>query len=180
MAWGTWLTQLVEHVTLDLRVMSSSPQVGHRAYMNKTNKQKRKWLGAVSGQMGHHGDFCVPVSCTCCEWILGSLEVAKWDSGPSGATWAGLREVLEVFSVGVPGWLSLLSVWLQLRSWSHGSWVWAPSQALCWQLRAWILLQILSPSLCTSPACTLSLSKNKQTLKKLKKKSVLCVPMIKN
>ena len=32
----------------------------------------------------------------------------------------------------VPGWLSRLSIWLWLRSWSRGSWVRAPCQALCW------------------------------------------------
>ena len=26
--WGAWMAQLVEHVTLDLRVMSSSPTLG--------------------------------------------------------------------------------------------------------------------------------------------------------
>ena len=36
---------------------------------------------------------------------------------------------------GVPGWLSWLSVRLQLRSWSHGSWVWAPHWALYCQCR---------------------------------------------
>ena len=45
--------------------------------------------------------------------------------------------------VGAPGWLSRLSVRLRLRSWSRGLWVQAPHRALCWQLRAWILLQIL-------------------------------------
>ena len=61
---------------------------------------------------------------------------------------------------GAPGWLSQLSVWLRLRSWSHNSWVRAPRQALCWQLRAWSLLQILSPSLSAPPPlmCRLSLS----------------------
>ena len=38
---------------------------------------------------------------------------------------------------------SQLSVQLRLRSRSHSSWVWALCQALCWQLRAWSLLQIL-------------------------------------
>ena len=33
---------------------------------------------------------------------------------------------------GAPGWLSWISVRLELRSWSHGSWVQAPRQALCW------------------------------------------------
>lgn len=28
---GAWLAQSVEHVTLDLGVMSSSPHIGHRA-----------------------------------------------------------------------------------------------------------------------------------------------------
>ena len=46
-------------------------------------------------------------------------------------------------NVGVPGWLMWLSVRLQLRSWSHGLWVHALHQALCWQLRAWSLLHIL-------------------------------------
>ena len=60
--------------------------------------------------------------------------------------------------VGSPGWLSQLSVWLWLRSCSHGSWVQALCRALCWQLRAWSLLQILSQSPCYSPTHTLSLS----------------------
>ena len=70
---------------------------------------------------------------------------------------------------GEPGWLSLLSTWLWLGSWSHGPWAWAPRQALCWQLGAWSLLRILCLhlSLCPSPAHALSLClKNKQTLKK--------------
>ena len=62
--------------------------------------------------------------------------------------------------VGVPGWLSQLSIWLRLRSWSHVLWVRAPHQALYWQLRAWSLLQIQIPplSLCPTPACAQSLS----------------------
>ena len=42
-----------------------------------------------------------------------------------------------------PGWLSWLSVRLQLRSWSCSSWVRAPRRALCWQLWAWSPLCIL-------------------------------------
>ena len=42
---------------------------------------------------------------------------------------------------GVPGWLSRLSILLQLRTRSHCSWVQAPHQALCRQLRAWSLLR---------------------------------------
>ena len=60
-------------------------------------------------------------------------------------------------NIGVTGWLSLLSIWLQLRSWSHGPRVWALRQALCQQLRAWRLLQILCLlSLCSSPTRVLS------------------------
>ena len=62
------------------------------------------------------------------------------------------------------GWLSRLSVWLLLWSWTHGLCVRVPRPALCWQLRAWSLLQILCLplSLCPSPTCTLSVSlKNK-------------------
>ena len=73
---------------------------------------------------------------------------------------------------GVPGWLSRLSVWLLLRSWSQGLWVRGPHQALCWwQLRTWSLLLILfflsAPSLvilCPSLFLTLS---QKYTLKKI-------------
>ena len=78
------------------------------------------------------------------------------------------------------GWLSRLGVRLWLRSWSCSPWVQAPRQALCWQLRAWSLLQILClplslplPCLCVL-SLSLSLSlKNKQMLKKKKKKEHL-------
>ena len=46
-------------------------------------------------------------------------------------------------TIGAPGWLSQLSVWLRLRSRSCGLWVRAPHWTLCWRLRAWSLLQIL-------------------------------------
>ena len=50
--------------------------------------------------------------------------------------------------LGAPGWLSLVSIQLQLRSWPHGSWVQAPHG-----LGAWSLFQILCLplSLCPSP-----------------------------
>ena len=63
---------------------------------------------------------------------------------------------------GAPGWLSQLSCQLRLRSWSCSPWVWAPHQALCWQLRAWSLLWILCLTLCLPyPAHALSLSVSK-------------------
>ena len=56
--------------------------------------------------------------------------------------------------MGAPGWLSQLSFWLQLRSWSHGLWVQAPHQALCGQPEpAW---DCLSPSLSAPPLRSLS------------------------
>ena len=58
---------------------------------------------------------------------------------------------------GVPGWLSWLSVWLGFRSWSCSLRVWGPCQALYWQLGAWSLLWILSPSLSLSPPPLLAL-----------------------
>ena len=63
---------------------------------------------------------------------------------------------------GAPGWLSRLDIGLQLRSWSHGLWVWALHRALCRWLRAWSLLQILC-LLLSLPLlrCALSLSVSK-------------------
>ena len=71
-----------------------------------------------------------------------------------------ITENLKFIRRGVPGLLIRLNVLLQLRSWSCGSWVWAPHQDLCWQLRAWCLLQILclSLSLPLPHLCSLSLS----------------------
>ena len=64
---------------------------------------------------------------------------------------------------GAPGWINQLSLRLQVRSWFHGSWGRALSQALCWQLGAWSVLRILCLCLCLSlslpsPAHFLSLS----------------------
>ena len=68
---------------------------------------------------------------------------------------------------GAPGWLSWLSVQLELRSWSCRSQIWAPHLALCWQLGArsllWILCLPLSLPLPCSCSVCLSLSlKNKR------------------
>ena len=61
---------------------------------------------------------------------------------------------------GAPGWLSRLSVRLQLRSRSHGLWVRAPRRALDWWLRAWSLLLILClPLSLTLPVHAVSVSK---------------------
>ena len=55
-------------------------------------------------------------------------------------------------------WLSQPSIWLGLRSRSHGSWFPAPWQALCWQLRAWSLLRLLCLPLSLSLPCLCSVS----------------------
>ena len=54
---------------------------------------------------------------------------------------------------GASGWLSWLSIWHQLRLWSHGSWVWAPHWALGWRLGAQAYFRF-SLSFCPSPAWT--------------------------
>ena len=64
----------------------------------------------------------------------------------------------KITHLGAPGWFSWLSVWLWLRSWSHGSWVWAPHWALCWQLGVWNLLWILCVSLSLPLPCSCSVS----------------------
>ena len=71
---------------------------------------------------------------------------------------------------GSPGWLSRLSIRLQLRSLSYGSWVRAPRQALCWQFRAWSPLWILCLPLCLPLHSSLSLSQKQISMKEIKKK----------
>ena len=73
----------------------------------------------------------------------------------------------KMILLGVPGWLSHLSIQLQLRSWSHVVWVQALHQALCWQLRAWSLLCILCLP-CSLPlprSCSVSPSLSKINIK---------------
>ena len=60
------------------------------------------------------------------------------------------RDIKKDFD-GAPGWLSQLSVWLWLRSWSHGLWVKALHWALCWQLSLESASDSVSLSLCSSP-----------------------------
>ena len=63
-----------------------------------------------------------------------------------------------VVYIGALGWLSRLRIQLWLRSWSHGSWVRAPHQALCCQHGA-PLASSVPLSLGASPTCTLSQNK---------------------
>ena len=87
--------------------------------------------------------------------------VARSRSG--SAMWSRGRQKLAkfVFTLkplifGVPGWLSRLSVRLQVRSWSRGLWVQAPHRARCWQLRAWSLFRILCLPLSLTLPCSCS------------------------
>ena len=70
----------------------------------------------------------------------------------------------RISSMGAPEWLSWLSVWLRLRSWSHGSWVRALASGS--PLSAQSLLRILCPPL-SLPLPPLVLSQNEiKTFKK--------------
>ena len=69
-----------------------------------------------------------------------------------------LNQTFKSRNIGAPGWLSGLSLLLQLRSRSHGLWVRAPSRALGWWLRDWSLLPILCLPLSLPRPCSFSLS----------------------
>ena len=76
----------------------------------------------------------------------GLEKVSNWSSSGHMTTLRPIlatRERGRMIKPGAPGWLSRLSIGLPLRSRSHSFWVWALSQTLCWQLRAWRLLRIL-------------------------------------
>ena len=72
----------------------------------------------------------------------------------------GVLSIKKLICFRAPRWLSRLYVQLRLRSWSSGSWVLALHQALCWQLRAQNLLQMLClPLSLTLPRlCSFSVS----------------------
>ena len=65
----------------------------------------------------------------------------------------------KILDVGAPGWLSQLSVRLQLGSWSWGSWF-KPCIRLCAEHGACLVFSV-SVSLCPFPACMCSLFQNK-------------------
>ena len=87
------------------------------------------------------------------------------------------RTVRNFTEVGAAGWISQLSILLQLRSWFCGLWVQAPHQGLCWQLRAGVCFRFcvslsasLLPVLCL---CFSQKTKNKkQKTKTLIKKKL--------
>ena len=86
--------------------------------------------------------------------------------------------MFKVLSVlGAPGWLSRLSVPLQLRSRCCGLWVRAPRRALCCSSEPEACFGFCVPlSLCSFPTHALSVSlKYKHSKKNLKKNKVLSV-----
>ena len=96
--------------------------------------------------------------CQALFWALGTQLRSKQDKICAFKELAFYRQrhtLNKIKNGGVPGWLSRLSVWLQLRSWSHGS-----HWALCCQCRARFRFSV-PLSLYPSPAhaCVLSLSK---------------------
>ena len=108
-------------------------------------------------------------------WLSSWITVSNWWVWVSVYKWfCGFAMYLPVASKGIiwditcisikkmfrgaPGWLSQLSGWLRLRSWSRGPWVRAPRRALCWQLRDWSLFQILCLLLSDPPPFMLCLS----------------------
>ena len=65
--------------------------------------------------------------------------------------------IYKLGRIGALGWLSHLSIWLQLRSRSHSLWVQALHQAVCCQHKACFRSSV-SLSLCPSPTCSLCVS----------------------
>ena len=81
--------------------------------------------------------FCLPV-----DTVSSRVEVSRHQA--QGLAWIKIPSATRA-----PGWLSQLSIRLQLRSWSHGSWVRAPHQAHCCPCRAHFRPSVLL-SLCLS------------------------------
>ena len=73
-----------------------------------------------------------------------------------GISWC--FSLFKTHNPGAPGWLSPLSIWLQLSSWSRGLWVPVLHRVLCWQFRAWSLLRILCLPLSLPLSCSCSVS----------------------
>ena len=94
-------------------------------------------------------------NCRTCYPLAGrtSTGSSRWSTRISGTRGSPTAKILR--GPGASGWLS---VWLQLRSWSHGLWVRAPRPAVCWCLRAWSLLQILCLPLSLPLPCSCSVS----------------------
>ena len=103
-------------------------------------------------------------------WVWAPHQALRYQQSPLGilcppfcpsphlrALTLSLSKINKTLKRGAPGWLSRLSIWLWFRSWSHGSWVWAPHRALCCQHGARFGSSV-PLSLCPFPAGSLSLS----------------------
>ena len=99
----------------------------------------------------HWSVYCVPDTEQTKFYVLSVIHTASFQGRHECPHWKRTR-------LGAPGWLSRLSVRLRLRSWSRSSWVQAPCRALCWQLRAWSLFQILCLRLSLWPSSIHALS----------------------
>ena len=104
-----------------------------------------------------------------CKQNLSSIITDKGEFTGSLPLASFINLTIKSIQPRAPGWLSQLSIQIQLRSWSHSSWVQGLHRALCWQLRPWSLLQILCLplSLCPSPTHALSFLPSK--IKNIKK-----------
>ena len=92
-------------------------------------------------------DFVLVLSQQLCVTLLSRCICSIWKSS--------FRFLFKLWSTGVAQLGERLTS-AQVMIWC--SWVWAPCWALCWQLRAWSLLQIfVSLSHCPSPAHAVSL-----------------------
>ena len=139
----------------------SCPCTSKKTIFFRTEKISRilSWLFAARPHIKWHQTLPplslvdLPSMPSLCPWLGSSLSVCYLGKGncfqfgvpdlksqlPLMPEFFWLKSAFD----GAPGWLSQLSVWLWLRSWSHSPWVQAPCQALWWQLRAWSLLWIL-------------------------------------
>ena len=76
-----------------------------------------------------------------CIWLCAGSRETTWDS--LSVSLCSFPSLSQISKLRGAWWLSRSSGQLRLRSWSPGLWVWAPRQALYWQLGAWSLLWIL-------------------------------------
>ena len=91
-------------------------------------------------------------------WLIPSSPLSPWLNITALAR-PILSAHFKMTKSGAPGYLSQLSTGLQLRSWSHSSWIWAPHQAMCWTAqRLEPTSDSASPSLCPSLTRILCLS----------------------
>ena len=125
---------------------------GFQLTLGLTGSLEKCWRPQFSRQPpDDEGMFSFSLSV--CLLFCCSIRVVLWNSFLYLEA-IGLKKIF----LGAPGWLSRVSVWLRLRSWSHGPWVRAPRRALCWRLRAWSLFQILCLPLSAPPLFMLCLS----------------------